>query len=126
MIVLAWSLTALAILVVGGLLALGIELNRRDYRDRDRAALGGTVVALPVEPDGELLRAGSASLRNKRYFEAPARTLSAQACQLNVQTTGGPRCWTSSRTIATVGGRRGEARRSPSPCSRPSPSPSRG
>jgi hypothetical protein len=57
MIVLAWSLTALAILVVGGLLALGIELNRRDYRDRDRAALGGTVVALPVEPDGELLRA---------------------------------------------------------------------
>jgi len=58
MIVLAWSLTALAILVAGGLLALGIELNRRDYRARDRAALGGgTVVALPVERDDEQLRA---------------------------------------------------------------------
>jgi hypothetical protein len=57
MIVLAWSLTALAILVAGGLLALGIELNRRDYRERDRAALGGAVVALPTERDGEQLRA---------------------------------------------------------------------
>lgn len=48
MIVLAWSLTALAVLVAGGLIGLGIELNRRDYQARDRAAAlpGGAVVSL--------------------------------------------------------------------------------
>jgi hypothetical protein len=61
MIVLAWTLTALAVLVVSGLLGLGIELNRRDYRARDRAAAltGGAVVTLapPAEDAGEQLRA---------------------------------------------------------------------
>ena len=61
MIVLAWSLTALAVLVAGGLIALGIELNRRDYQAHDRAAAlpGGAVVSLaaPAEGDGERLAA---------------------------------------------------------------------
>jgi len=58
---LIWSLTALPVLVASGLIALGIELNRRDYQARDRAALaGGAVVALPTSPaegDAEHLRA---------------------------------------------------------------------
>jgi hypothetical protein len=61
MIVLAWSLTALAVLVTATLLALGIELNRRDYQARDRAAAlpGGAVVPLapPVEGGVEQIAA---------------------------------------------------------------------
>jgi hypothetical protein len=49
-ILLAWSLTGLAILLAGSLIALGIELNRRDYRERARAAeTGGAVVSLQRE-----------------------------------------------------------------------------
>ena len=61
MIVLAWTLTALAVLVVGGLIALGIELNRRDYLARARAAAlpGGAVVPLapPLEGGAERVAA---------------------------------------------------------------------
>ena len=58
MIVLAWSLVALVVLVASGLIALGIELNRRDYRARDRAAEGsGAVVPFSYEADGEQLKA---------------------------------------------------------------------
>ena len=54
-VLLTWSLTALALLVAGGLIAAGIELNRRDYRTYDRAAdLGGTVVSFtPESPAAE-------------------------------------------------------------------------
>jgi len=49
-VVLAWSFTTVAILLAGTFIALGIELNRRDYRDRARAAdTGGAVVPLPLE-----------------------------------------------------------------------------
>jgi hypothetical protein len=47
-VVLAWSFTALAILVAASLIALGIELNRRDYRARAAAGTGGAVV--PLQP----------------------------------------------------------------------------
>ena len=58
MIVLAWSLVALVVLVASGLITLGIELNRRDYRARDRAAEGsGAVVSFPNETDVEQLQA---------------------------------------------------------------------
>jgi hypothetical protein len=61
MIVLTWSLTALAVLVAFALLALGIELNRRDYQARDRAAAlaGGAVVPLapPFQGDAAKRRA---------------------------------------------------------------------
>jgi hypothetical protein len=58
MIVLAWSLVALIVLVASGLFAFGIELNRRDYRARDRAAEGsGAVVPFSYEADGEQLKA---------------------------------------------------------------------
>jgi hypothetical protein len=60
-VLLTWSLTALALLVVAGLIAVGIELNRRDYQAYDRAAeIGGAVVSFPLDPDGvedEQLRA---------------------------------------------------------------------
>ena len=56
MIVLAWSLTTLAVLVASGLIALGIELNRRDYRDR-AAGTGGAVVSFPAEAESEQLAA---------------------------------------------------------------------
>ena len=57
-VMLTWSLTALALLVVAGLIALGIELNRRDYRAYDRAAdLGGAVVSFAPEAEGDQLRA---------------------------------------------------------------------
>jgi len=46
-VLLTWSLTALALLVAAGLIAAGIELNRRDYEAYDRAAdIGGAVVSL--------------------------------------------------------------------------------
>ena len=58
MIVLAWSLVALVVLVASGLIALGIELNRRDYRAFDRAAQGGgAVVPFATGADAEQLRA---------------------------------------------------------------------
>ena len=57
MIVLAWSLTTLAVLVASGLIALGIELNRRDYRDRAAAEIGGAVVSFPAEAENEQLAA---------------------------------------------------------------------
>jgi hypothetical protein len=55
---LTWSLTALALLVASGLIALGIELNRRDYRAYDRAAdnTGGVVVSF-VEAEHDQLAA---------------------------------------------------------------------
>jgi hypothetical protein len=60
MIVLAWSLVALVVLVASGLIALGIELNRRAYRARDRAAEGsGAVVSFPNETDAERLQAAA-------------------------------------------------------------------
>ena len=49
-VLLTWSLTTLALLVAAGLIAAGIELNRRDYRAYDRAAeFGGTVVSFTPE-----------------------------------------------------------------------------
>ena len=57
MIVLAWSLMALAVLVAGSLLALGIELNRRDYQARRAAHPGGAVVSLEPSGESEELRA---------------------------------------------------------------------
>jgi hypothetical protein len=57
-VMLTWSLTALALLVAAGLIAAGIELNRRDYRAYDRAAeTGGVVVQFVPEADAEQLRA---------------------------------------------------------------------
>jgi hypothetical protein len=57
-VMLTWSLTALALLVAAGLIAAGIELNRRDYRAYDRAAeTGGVVVPFMPEADAEQLRA---------------------------------------------------------------------
>jgi hypothetical protein len=58
MIVLAWSLVALVVLVASGLITVGIELNRRDYRAYDRAAEGsGAVVPLSPGTEAEQLRA---------------------------------------------------------------------
>ena len=58
MFVLAWSLVALVVLVASGLIAVGIELNRRDYRAYDRAAEGsGAVVPLAPGTQAEQLRA---------------------------------------------------------------------
>jgi len=55
-VLLTWSLTALALLVAAGLIAAGIELNRRDYRDR-AAVTGGAVVSFPAEAESEQLAA---------------------------------------------------------------------
>jgi pantothenate kinase type III len=57
MIVLALTFMAVAVLVSGGLIALGIELNRRDYSARRAAQLGGAVVSFASEGENEERRA---------------------------------------------------------------------
>jgi hypothetical protein len=57
MIVLALTFMALAVLIAGGLIALGIELNRRDYSARRAAHPGGAVVSFAPEGESEELRA---------------------------------------------------------------------
>ena len=59
-VVIAWSFAGVAILLAGALLALGIELGRRDYRDRARLAETGAAVVALQPPAAEV---EAASLR---------------------------------------------------------------